>query len=571
MQARGAQDAFCMVLVDEFVRCGMTDACLAPGSRSTPLAIALDEDDRVKVHTVIDERSASFLALGIAKASERPVPVLCTSGGAAANLHPAVLEAHHSHTPLLVLTADRPPELRDTAANQTTDQLKLYGGAVRWFCEAGVPEALPTSVAYWRSIACRAIAEATGSPSGPVHLNLPFREPLVPTGDGFPYSLEGRAGDRPWTRIERGASRPSEHQVESLAAEISAVERGLIVVGNTEVAPGPVVELAQVAGWPLLAEATSGVRSGPNAISTYDGLLRDDSFRDAHRPELVVRIGTTVLSRSLARYLGPEVRQVLIDADGSWLDPGRGLASIVTAEPRATCSELCKSLEQRERVGWLESWRESEAAARGVIDSYLDSMVEPSEPGAARDIATALPDGSTLSVASSMPVRDLDSFMAPRTGVRFIANRGLSGIDGFVSTTLGASLGSGGRVFALAGDLSMIHDQNGLTLAHQADVGAVFVVLNNDGGGIFNFLPQSRYRERFERLWGTPHGLDFAKLAALYDCGYEKIEESSHLIEALNSAPAGSVHILELQTDREANKQLHLTLWKEVSEAISSI
>ena len=362
MKAANPSDALGRVLVDELARAGIEHACLAPGSRSAPIALALADEPRISVHVVIDERSASFLALGIAKASRRPVALLSTSGTAAANFHPAVVEADLSGVPLVVLTADRPPELRDRGANQTIDQIKLYGGSVRWFCEVGIPEARGHSVSYWRSLAARACAEALGSPPGPVHLNLAFREPLVPMPDDgrFAYELEGRAGERAWTDVRRAPLPASEADVDWLAQEARRAERGLVVAGAGAGDLAGVGELAEAAGWPVLAESSSGLRAGRNCISTYEALLRNEAFARAHRPELVVRVGKLAISRVLSSFLAESVRQVLIDADARWLDPERALETLIVAHPGLTCAEVAKALPASGESGWLETWLDAE-------------------------------------------------------------------------------------------------------------------------------------------------------------------------------------------------------------------
>lgn len=571
MKAANAGQGLALAMVDEFARAGMAHACLAPGSRSAPLAMALAADSRIRLHVVLDERSASFLALGIAKATRRPVPVLSTSGTGAANFHPAVLEAHHSRTPLVVLTADRPPELRDTGANQTIDQINLYAGAVRWFVEVGVPEARPASVGYWRSVASRACAAASGPPAGPVHLNLAFREPLVPVPDetGFPYRLDGRPAGAPWTRASHAPRPASESDVAEIAAEIASIDRGLIVAGDCRVDPSPVLALAAAANWPVLAEPISGLRCGELAISTYEALLRHEPFAGAHRPELVIRVGRTGTGRALASFLDPEVRQILFDPDCAWPDPERSVAWVLDADPTVASRQVLERLSRRSGSSWMSSWLRGEQRARSAIDALLDADEAPSEPRVARDLAETLPSGATLVVASSMPVRDLEWFMRPRAGLRIIANRGASGIDGFVSTALGAALAGPGPTVALAGDLSMLHDQNGLGLARSEAVAAVFVVVNNAGGGIFHFLPQAAFPEHFEQLFATPHGLRFEDLARLYGCGYEQIARAGDLAPAVVAATqAGGVHVLEVRTDREANVAVHRRVWEAVARAL---
>ena len=561
MKASNASHACALTLVDELARCGVRDACLAPGSRSAALALALAEEERIRLHVCIDERSASFMALGIARASGRPAIVLSTSGSATANFHPAIVEADASRVPMIVVTADRPPELRATGANQTIDQLKMYGDKVRWFCELGVPEERPDAPRYWRSIACRVFAEAVGDPRGPVHLNVPMREPLVPEGDGYPHDISGRADGKRWTRVSEPRSIPSSDVASSFADAIASTERGLVVTGDGPFAP-EVAAFAERCGYPLLAEPLSNLRYGDAAIGSYDALLRS-SWAEGHRPDLVVRIGRLALSKSLARFLDSDIQQIQIDPDGWWLDPARSSSWIIAADPQEVVREV-----GGRGLGsdWARAWLDADAKARTALDATLDATDEATEPRIARDLPAFVPEGTNLVVASSMPVRDLDSFMAPRAGVTVFGNRGASGIDGFVSTTLGIAVASEAPTFALAGDLSMLHDQNGLLGAGDRGVDCTFVVLNNDGGGIFSFLPQARFPEHFEQLFGTPHGIDFERYAALYEIGYQRIDRASELPAALEGS---GIRLIEVRTDRAANVEVHRRAWKAVETALT--
>ncbi|HEV8372627.1 MAG TPA: 2-succinyl-5-enolpyruvyl-6-hydroxy-3-cyclohexene-1-carboxylic-acid synthase [Actinomycetota bacterium] len=590
-----------LTLVDELARAGLSDACLAPGSRSAPLALALAEHPRIRVHVHVDERSAAFFALGAAKRSGRPAAVLCTSGTAAANLHPAVLEADHARTPLLVLTADRPPELRGTGANQTTDQLKLYGTAVRWFCEVGPAGDDPDAGRYWRSLASRAWAAATTPPAGPVHLNLAFAEPLVPSGSGgrpqdagrgaWPRlggaPAPGRPGGAPWTAAPAGGRPPAAEEVAELAGAVRAAPRGLLVAGwGAELAPAAADAFAAASGWPVLADPVSGARRGPQAVSTYDGLLRAPGFAAAHRPELVVRVGGGPTSKALAGWLDPSVPQVLVDPAGGWLDPGRGAALRLLADPSALLGAVAADLgvpggagaagEGAGRAGrsgrsrWLAAWLEAEQLARRAIDGLLDEWAEPFEGRVARDLAAGLPDGATLVVGASMPVRDLDAFARPREGLRFVANRGLSGIDGFVATALGVAAAGDEPVAALCGDLTLLHDASSLLGAAGRARGAALVVCDNGGGGIFSFLPQAELAaDLFEPLFGTPHGLDLAALAAAARLPCRRVEKATDLLPALEAALAGGgTELLLVSSDRAANLARHRALTEAVAAAV---
>jgi 2-succinyl-5-enolpyruvyl-6-hydroxy-3-cyclohexene-1-carboxylate synthase len=568
---RDATTAFARAVVDEWARAGVADACLAPGSRSAPLALALAAADRIRVHVHVDERSAAFFALGTAKASSHPAVVLCTSGTAAANLHPAVLEASHARTPLIVCTADRPPELRDTGAGQTVDQINLYGRAVRWFCEVGVPEDHPGAGTAWRSIAARATAESLGPPAGPVHLNLAFREPLVPTGAPL-VDAPGRADGRPWTTVTRPTRSPDAATVARLAETVRDRPRGLVVAGwGSDASAGAVERFATAAGWPVVADPISGLRRGPHAISTYEALLRSPGFAGRHRPDLVLRLGAAPTSKPLTTWLDAQIPQVLVDPDGVWLDPGRGVAERIAVDAEPLLAALADALTPppERDTAWLDSWRVAENVARAALDDLLGGWEALFEGRVARDVVDALPDDATLIVASSMPVRDVEAFARPRSGVRFLANRGVNGIDGFVSTALGAAAASSGPKVALLGDLCLLHDGNGLLGAAGRGVDVTFVVLDNDGGGIFSFLPQAELPEHFEALFGTPHGVDLAALAAMHGIPTDRIEKAGDVVPALQAAiAAGGVRLVIAPTERADNVARHREAWAAVAAAL---
>ena len=597
----GAGRRFALTLVDELARAGLTDACLAPGSRSAPLALALAEHPGIRVHVHLDERSAAFFALGAAKRSGRPVVVLCTSGTAAANFHPAVLEADHARTPLLVLTADRPPELRGTGANQATDQLKLYGPAVRWFCEVGVPSDDPAAGRYWRSLASRAWAEATGPHPGPVHLNLAFADPLIPLdpapGPGRRLAGEpapGRPGGAPWTAAPAGVRAAADGDVAALAEAVRAGPKGLLVAGwGADLDPAAADAFAAASGWPVLADPLSGARRGPAAVSTYDGLLRAPRFAAGHRPDLVVRVGAAPTSKALTAWLDESIPQVLVDPSEGWADPARAASLRLIADSSGLLAATAALLtDNGPRPGggpgarpapgagaspfgdptspWLLEWLEAERLAREAIDGLLDEWAEPFEGRVARDLVGWVPTGGTLVVGSSMPVRDVDAFARPRDGLRLVANRGLSGIDGFVATALGVAAAGDEPVAALCGDLTLLHDASSLLGAAGRTRGAVLVVCDNDGGGIFSFLPQARLpAELFEPLFGTPHGLDLAALAAAARVPSRVVEKAADLVPVLDAALAsGGTQLVVVRGDRAANLARHLALTEAVADAV---
>ena len=568
MTGHDANTAFARAVVDEWVRNGLTDACVAPGSRSTPMALALAADDRVRVHVVLDERSAAFVALGLGRATGRPAVVLCTSGTAAANFHPAVLEAHLGRVPLIVATADRPAELHDVGAGQTMDQTHLYGRAVRWFVDLGAPDDRPGAGAVWRATAARAVGVATGPVPGPVHWNLPFREPLVPTGAPL-VDAPGRDGGAPWTRSEVALRAAPRDAVARVAALVRAHPRGVIVAGwGAGADPALVARVSDLCAWPVLADPISGLRVD-DAISTYDPLLRDADFAATHRPDAVLRLGAPTSGRIGSEWVAG-VPTVVVDPGEAFSDPARDAVERVAADPDPFLRALAVTLDGgRADRTWLDEWLAAERTVRAALDAHLDATDEPFEGRIARDVVAGVPDGATVLVASSMPVRDVESFAAPRDGVRVVANRGVNGIDGVVSTALGLGL-AGGPVVALLGDLCFLHDSGGLLGAARRDVDVTFVVVDNDGGGIFSFLPQaSAVPEHFEALWGTPHGIDLAALAAVHSIPVTEVDRAGALVDAVRvSLAAGGVRMVRVRTDRDANVTAHRAAWAAVAAAI---
>ncbi len=562
--------AFATVLVDELVRCGLREAVVAPGSRSAPLAMALHaaaERGSLRMHVRIDERSAAFLALGLAKAGGRPAAVVCTSGTAAAHFHAAVIEADEAGVPLLVLTADRPPELRGTGANQTIDQLKLYGSAVRWFCEAGVPEDRPGQVDYWRSLACKAWSQAMGSGGawpGPVHLNLPLRDPLVPSPGEWHDPLDGRPGGRTWTQF----AEPGRSATGLAPLELDWTERGLVVAGDGAADPGALVRLAEQAGWPLLAEPSSGARHGQNALTAYQYLLESAEFLADRRPDVIVSAGRPGLSRGQLALLraagqaGPHV--VLLQGPGRWADPAR-TATHVAGQLRLLGAP-------GGAASWLQTWLAADDAARRAADEVLGSPAASgvTEPALARDVAAALPPGSLLWVASSMPVRDLDRHMAPRRDLQVLASRGVSGIDGLVSSAIGAALAhqaaGGGPAVALLGDLALVHDSPGLLLGPaEPRPDLCLIVVNNDGGGIFSTLEQAAFPDSFERVFGTPHGADLAALATSAGLPYKLLDRTADLADAL---AGNGLRLVEVRTGRDDAAKLRAAISQACAAAL---
>ena len=587
MDRTNRNTALASAMAEELARCGVRRAVISPGSRSTPLAIALWREPEIDVSVILDERSAGFFALGSALATGVPAVVLCTSGSAAGNLHPAVIEADEAGVPLIVLTADRPPELRDIGAGQTIDQLKLYGDAVRWFCEVGTHEADDDGLLHFRSAACRAFAVASGDPRpGPVHLNVPWREPLAPISVPDQVTatdrlaLNGRR-DSPLTGVERPSPRAGEGLLDRLAERIEAAPRGLIVAGrqlDPRVAE-PVAALAAAAGYPVLAEPTSQLRRGPHdrslVVSTYDHIARDRP--PALEPELLVRFGDLPTSKPLRQWLAAaeSLDQVVIDPVGEWREPSRRAEAIVRADPIATARSLTDRL-SRLRPGasavagapFAASWLAADRAVSAAMDERLEALGELSEPGVWGALALALRDGDSVLAASSMPVRDMEAFLRPGPeGVRIVSNRGANGIDGLVSTSAGLATGSGARTWAVLGDLALFHDLGGLAAARNASDLRV-IVIDNSGGGIFHFLPQAQAMadDEFEALLGTPSGLDPVKAAELFGLSVATPSTPAELDQALTE----DARMIVVRTNRRRNLELHRELAEIAAAAVAT-
>jgi 2-succinyl-5-enolpyruvyl-6-hydroxy-3-cyclohexene-1-carboxylate synthase len=580
VDATNANTALASAFAEELARSGVRHAVLSPGSRSTPLAVALWREAEIETSVIVDERSAGFFALGAAQATGAPIAILCTSGTAAANLHPAVAEADLSAIPLVLLTADRPPELRAVGAGQTIDQLKLYGSAVRWFCEVGTHDADDSGLLHLRSTACRAVAAARGEPRpGPVHLNLAWREPLAPVAvEGAvtatePLALDGRDGGRPLTAVTPHDAAPSRFLLDEVAGHISAARSGVIVAGR-QLDPAlrePLVGLARAAGMPILAEPTSQLRCGPHdrshVVASYDLLLRDERFREESRPDLVLRFGEMPTSKPLRSWLTESgADQVVVDPLAGWNEPTRRAAAVLRADP------------VRAAAGWTERlqgegaapsrWLEAERAAREAIEAELDGEAAPTEPGLQQALAAAHADGDLVYTSSSMPIRDQEAFLpSTATDALFLGNRGANGIDGLVSSAIGAAHATARPTTLVTGDLGLLHDVGGLAALREVSTPVRIVVIDNDGGGIFHFLPQEEAldSQEFEALLGTPRGVDAAKAAALFDLPHRRVESLDGIADAL----AAGTGLIEVPVDRHTNVALHRRLAERVSAAIA--
>jgi 2-succinyl-5-enolpyruvyl-6-hydroxy-3-cyclohexene-1-carboxylate synthase len=552
-------------LADELVRCGMTHVVTCPGSRNAPLIYALAETEGLKAVSVLDERSAGFLALGMAKASGRPVAITCTSGTAAANLMPAVVEAYEARVPLIVLTADRPPELRDTGAGQAINQLDLYGSHAKWFVEVGNHEPGRETAVFHRALACRAWATAAGGRPGPVHLNFPLREPLAPRPEELdPADWAGRDGSQPWIQVWE----PAASAAAGLATDI-AHTRGVLVCGpGTPLgAVEPIAALAEATGWAILAEPTSGLRCGAHdrshVVAHYDVLLRDERWAEEHLPRIAIRIGDAPTSKPLRAWLA-RTEQVVLDPHTTWHEPTRSAQWIAAADPALTCADLAETIEVPKNPSWIESWR----AADELVPPALADADDPLEPKMWVALATSLPEAATVWVSSSMPIRDVETFFPSLSNpIRFLANRGANGIDGVVSAAAGAALAEGGHAWLLTGELALLHDIGGLLAATRAGAELTIVCANNGGGNIFDFLPLAEHGagDTFEEHVITPSGIDFAHVAALAGMEHRTASTPDEL-----RAAAAEPGLVEVRTDRAHNVQQHREVYARVAERLSA-
>jgi 2-succinyl-5-enolpyruvyl-6-hydroxy-3-cyclohexene-1-carboxylate synthase len=577
VDAANRNTALASAMVEELARSGVRRAVLSPGSRSTPLALALSRAPAIELTVVVDERSAGFVALGAAQAGRTPVAVLCTSGTAAANLHPAVSEADESAVPLIVLTADRPPELRGIGAGQTIDQIKLYGDAVRWFCEVGTHGADDAGLLHFRSVACRAYAAAAGEPRpGPVHLNVPWREPLgdeAMAGEitaASQLALEGR-GDRPLTAVAGATPAASDELLDELAGRVAAESRGLIVAGR-QLDPqlgDALARLAAASGYPVLAEPTSQARFGPHdrrrTIGAYEAIAR--ARPDRLEPGLIVRFGEMPTCKPLRQWLASiaGLRQIVVDAGYSWNEPIRTAETIVRAGGAQAAHALAEELDGPSDPAFGDAWLAAARAAEDAIDEELGAG-ELSEPAVHRALGAAYGDGDLVYTASSMPIRDQEAYArGTDASVRFLANRGANGIDGLVSSGIGAALASGRPTWILTGDLGLFHDLNALALLASAAGPVRVVVFDNAGGGIFEFLPQASQvgREEFEALFGTPTGLEAGRAAAVWDIPFQRVEAADQL-EGLRRGP----ELVEVPVDRRRGAELRGELMRSAARAV---
>ncbi|MFW6002821.1 MAG: 2-succinyl-5-enolpyruvyl-6-hydroxy-3-cyclohexene-1-carboxylic-acid synthase [Halanaeroarchaeum sp.] len=585
MTAPNRNTLWARTIVDELANGGVGSVVVAPGSRSTPLTVAAARDDRITVYSHLDERSAAYFALGRAKRTGDPTPLICTSGTAAANFLPAVLEGDQSRTPMILLTADRPPELRDSGANQTIDQVGLYGSAVRDESDLPKPEPDDRKLRSLRTTVSRALATSKGTPAGPVHLNVPFRKPLEPVAvpDDVPDSfaddhpLAARGRDGPFVTPTVGRPTVTDDELTDLVATIESADRGLIVAGPDDTygaSASAIAALGEATGFPVFADPLSGVRYGPHhhratILGSYDGFLHPSAYANWPMPDIVLRFGASPTSKSLRTYLATSgARQFVVDPAGRWREATFTASDLLVADPGRLAETLAESVSRSPEWNWHETLEGAAEQHWEMVEERADATLEGSY---LQQVVADAPDPATIVVGNSMPVRDIDRFGRPRDAdLTVIGNRGTSGIDGTTSTALGAGSATDDPLVFVTGDLTYFHDMNGLLALDRFDLSATIVVIDNDGGGIFHMLPIEDHDPPFTDQFKTPHGVDLSATDGLYDLRFHAVEGlqsfESRYRESLESSGAD---VIAVRTDAERSHRLREAIERDVVQSLS--
>ncbi|WP_071393754.1 2-succinyl-5-enolpyruvyl-6-hydroxy-3-cyclohexene-1-carboxylic-acid synthase [Bacillus tuaregi] len=578
MNHQEALTGYIASFVSELVQSGIKDIVVSPGSRSTPIAMVMAEHPDLRLHIQVDERSASFFALGIAKASQRPTVLLCTSGTAAANYFPAIVEANISRIPLVVLTADRPHELRDVGAPQSIDQIQLYGNHVKWFVEMAPPEGTEEMVRYARMVCARAAATAMQAPAGPVHLNFPLREPLVPLLENEQlFSQKERVNG--YVKIQQPTVSLQMHEFDYYAELMNQAERGIIICGQMDDVhfSKAITAFAEKCQFPILADPLSQLRSGTHSgnaiIDTYDGFLRNIKAKKVLKPDLIIRFGSMPVSKALTFFLRENhtAQQLVIDGGIGWRDPALVSTEMIYCQETLFCNEMAKRVVERHSSNYFQKWLTINMYTKKLIHK-IDEAEELSEGKLFHQLAELLPEEAAIFVGNSMPIRDLDSFFHfNEKSIKVLANRGANGIDGTVSTALGVGT-IHQPLYLILGDLTFFHDLNGLIAAKLQKLNMTVLLINNNGGGIFSFLPQASHPKHFELLFGTPLDLDFSKAVEMYGGEFTSISNWEQFPDALlQDQNKDGLRVIEIMTNRNSNAEEHRKLWEFVSREIDSL
>ncbi|MBC1937638.1 2-succinyl-5-enolpyruvyl-6-hydroxy-3-cyclohexene-1-carboxylic-acid synthase [Listeria grandensis] len=571
---RQVMTEYLAAFIEELVQAGVKEAVISPGSRSTPIALLMAEHPTLKIYVDVDERSAGFFALGIAKASKRPVVLLCTSGTAAANYFPAVAEANLSQVPLLILTADRPHELRNVGAPQAMDQVRLFGTHVKDFTDMAMPENSTEMLRFAKWHGSKAVDIAMNAPRGPVHLNFPLREPLMPILEPSPFAVTEKK--RRHVHIYY-THEVLEDAVIAQIIEACAGKRGVFVAGplDKKAFSPKLVTLAEQIGWPILADPLSQLRSygalSDAVIDQYDAILQEEEARTALRPEVVIRFGAMPVSKPLMKWLEAleDVMFYVVDPGAAWKDPIKAVTNMIHCDEHFLVGALTDGWQDKTAPDWAASWKTLNAKVKTVISAHMETLDVLDEGKLVYDLREWIPEKAGLFIGNSMPIRDVDTYFAQvDKQIRMLANRGANGIDGVISSALGASL-TEQPMYLLIGDLSFYHDMNGLLMAKKYGLNLTIIVVNNNGGGIFSFLPQASEPKYFETLFGTGADIDFRYAAALYEGDFHEVRNWDELHDAFDQAHFHKgLDIIEVKTNRYENVDSHRALWEAIKTAI---
>jgi 2-succinyl-5-enolpyruvyl-6-hydroxy-3-cyclohexene-1-carboxylate synthase len=568
---RTTNSLWCSVLVEALFRCGVRQAVCSPGSRSTPLVFALARYQGIEAVPVLDERSAAFFALGLAKQTRRAVVLVCTSGTAGANYFPAIIEAKESGVPLIVITADRPPEMRECASGQTIDQQKMFGAHVTWYHELAVPEAKMERLRYLRQTIVHACERAQGAAAGPVHINAPFRDPLPPLENETAKALVGEIGPDFFAHIE-----PALPELATHSFRLPPMGgRGLIVAGayaavDAEAYVAALTRLATTLGWPVLVDVLSPARHyalpGVQRISAYDMILRNERAARELTPSTVLCLGGWPTSKVLRSWLEQaQVKTLLVSPGQANRDALHGRTRHLMVPAETLCAERAGEAD----IAYAQLWTSAEGEARAKLDACLEKSADFFEPKAAWLLARHLPQATPLMVANSMPVRDLEYVWPPtdrRTQVYF--SRGANGIDGTLSTAIGIAHGNEKPAVLLTGDLALLHDSNGFLLRPKLRGSLTIILINNEGGGIFEHLPVAQFNPPFEEFFATPQQVDFAALCATHSVAHVLVRDWPHFTELISTLPASGIRVLEVRTDRKRDASARKALFAQAAEAV---
>ena len=570
------------LIVEELIRQGCNYFCISPGSRSTPLTVAIAQNPLANSKIFYDERGSAFHALGYARATGKPAVLICTSGTATANYFPAIIEAYQDSVPLIVLSADRPPDLRDTGANQTIDQVKIFGDYLNWYFEISAPDENISSQFILTTID-QAYYKSMHTPQGPVHINCMFREPFFSMGEPAKIQTDiikkWKQSGSPFTSYKQPENRNNYKPDSEIIQKTNKTKRGLIIAGKMDNKSDAenLLELAKKLGWPVFADITSGLRIGTDSdliIEHYDLLLLSDSFKKSLNPKIIIQFGKRFVSKRLLKYFDEfrPANYYLIDDSPNRYDPIHIVSERIVTNINQFCKNLLPHILSNIDISWFESIQSRNAKISNLLEKEFTLEIPISEISVAINISKHIPSKSGLFLASSMPIRDMDIFANKNdNSIVVAANRGASGIDGTIASTIGFAQGNQTLITLIIGDLASIHDLNSLHQLASTDYPVIIIILNNHGGGIFSFLPISEHTEVFEKYFATPHDLNFKDAASLFHVNYYHPNSNKEFLENYVSAiKEQKSAIIEISIDRNENHKLHKNIFSKITELLEN-